>query len=258
MKKYLFIPSINQNIKIEENIFDYKITFTSSLATSISYVKRKKAVDVLVRYDSSAYRSKAKILEYTKNNDFNYFATITIDSKKADISDYDGIRKKICKYFNNIKNRYDSNFKYILVAEKGSRKGRLHFHGLVCISNNKLLKHVKSGLYRNDYLFVNLGANQFKKIDSYTLNCALYLTKYLTKDNIAIELYSRYYFCSKGLNCSKNITHLFDLDSLQSLFNYCCSCGLLSSGRYADTMVVNSDFLFKYLINKNELEKKLA
>lgn len=249
------LPNFKQQVKVEENMFDYKITFSSLILQSLPYREGKKLKDEIIRYDSNLYRAKSKILDYAKNNTFNYFITITVDDKKYDLTNYEEIRKVITKYFNNFKNRYDSEFKYILVAELGSKNNRLHFHGLVYLSNTRNLKHIRNGLYRDMKLFDTLGANQFKKIKDYDISCALYCSKYIEKDNSAVNLYSRYYFCSKGLKTSKNITYLFEEKSLEDLFLYCCSCGLLSNGVYADTIVVTRDFLVNYLVLKNDFNK---
>lgn len=252
------LPNFKQQVKVEENLFDYKITFSSILPQTNTLKGGKKIKDEIVRYDSNLFRAKSKLLDYAKNNKFNYFITITIDDKKYDLENYEVIRKVILKYFNNFKNRYDNEFKYILVAELGSKNKRLHFHGLVNLSNTRNLKHIRNGIYRDMKLFDTLGANQFKKIKDYDIACALYISKYIQKDNTAVNLYSRYYFCSKGLKTSKNITYLFTEKSLEELFLYCCSCGLLSNGLYADTIVVTRDFLVNYLVLKNDFEKVLA
>ena len=258
MNKNFHYPDINQVIKVEENMFDYKITFSSSLPQEVNNSSSKKRDDnLIIRYDASIYRAKSMILDYAKNNIFNYFLTITIDSKKMDPSNYEEIRRVICKYFSNIKHRYDSTFKYILVAEYGGKNKRLHFHGLVYLENKNLLKHVKNGLYRNEKLFSELGANQFKPIVEYNVHCAVYCSKYIEKDNCACNLFNRYYFCSKGLNKSKNITYLFDELSLKHLFTYCASLGLLNSGKYADTMIVNRDFLLNYLVLKADVDSNI-
>lgn len=258
MKKAMQLPNIRNNVKVEENMFDYKITFSSTLPMVQPYRGGSKQKEEIVRYDSNIYRAKAKILDYAKNNIFNYFLTITIDSKKFDLSNYETLRKKISKYFDNIKQQKDSSFKYILVAELGGKNKRLHFHGLIYLENKDLLKHIGRGLYRNEYLFKTFGANQFKPITEYNVSCALYCSKYIEKYNSCINMFNRYYFCSKGLKISKNITFIFDEKSLEDLFIYCCSCGLLSNGTYADTMVVSRDFIIQYLTLKNDFEKVLA
>ena len=249
--------NIKHNVSIKENMFDYKITFSSSLAIDIPINTGGKHNDnLIIRYNSSIYRSKSKILDYAKNNIFNYFVTITLDDKKCNWRDnYDEIQKKICKFFGNFKQRSDNEFRYICVAEMGKiNTKRLHFHLLV-YSTKIELKHIKNGLYRNQWLFDNFGANTWKKINEYNVGCALYITKYMHKSNFACDLFNRYYFCSKGLNVSKDITYIFDEKSLQDLFIYCASCGLLQVGEFCDTMIVSRDFIINYLTIKNEFEK---
>lgn len=110
------------------------------------------------------------------------------------------------KHFNNFKNQYDSEFKYILVAEKGSKNGRLHFHGLIYLTNTRLLKHIGRGIYRDEWFFNEFGANNWQKIKDYNVSCANYICKYITKDEEKSYRYN--YFASHGLNRSMLIAKL--------------------------------------------------
>lgn len=201
----------NIMLRLYKSNFDYKISFVSDLDEtrknrygSIRETNIDPSNDFI---SSSYYRAKSTILDYAKNNNFNYFATITIDDTKFDINQTMLLKRSICKYFNNIKNRLDKAFKYIMVAEKGSENNRLHYHALIYLENTNLLKHIGHGIYRNEKLFQTFGANQFKKINDYNIKCANYISKYIGKDLQERE-YKYSYFCSKGLKRSKLLTSI--------------------------------------------------
>lgn len=162
--------------------------------------------------DSAFYRAKSKILDYAKNNDFNYMFTLTFSNSKVDISNSEYLKKRILKFFANFKDRVCKSFKYIMVPELGEKNQRLHFHGLAyCdIDKSMFLKYVKYDfkhgypLYRFEKLFNDCGSNTWIPIKEYNHSCAMYITKYITKDNyLKCTEYKCNYFCSKGLNTSK-------------------------------------------------------
>lgn len=124
----------------------------------------------------SLSRTKRNIREIALSNDFEYFATITVASEKADRFNLDECQEKLRKIFKKLK-RKNKNFAYIFITEK-HKDGAFHFHGLVrgledfYINNNNYLSHSA---------FDALGFNSFSKIKSY-IKCCNYITKYITKD----------------------------------------------------------------------------
>ena len=196
-------------IKLYSSKFDYKVVFCSSYLSKNRGVfnledKELYPIDNESKVDSAFYRAKSKILDYAKNNEFNYFSTITIDNNKFDITDTLNLKKKILKYFSNFRERVDKFFRYILVPELGKKNKRLHFHGLIYLSDKSNLKHIGKGIYRNEWLFENFGANNWQPIKQYNVQCANYLCKYITKESyVNAKEYKYNYFCSKGLKISQ-------------------------------------------------------
>lgn len=76
----------------------------------------------------SIKRGIDKIYDIAMCNDFDYFITFTLDSKKVDRYDYNEICKKLKNWLNNGTKRY--NLKYLIVPEL-HKDGAVHFHGLV-------------------------------------------------------------------------------------------------------------------------------
>lgn len=140
----------------------------------------------------SLSRSKSTIKSICLSNDFEYFATITVNSLNCDrfsLTSCQEKMKKICKKIQ----RKNKNFKYIYITEK-HKDGAFHFHGMV--KGLKLYKN-NNGYFSN-HDFDTLGYNSFSAIKSYN-KCCNYITKYITKNCIKNED-NQIYFCSRGLN----------------------------------------------------------
>ncbi len=147
-------------------------------------------------------RARVAVVDLALCNDFDYFGTITFDSKKVgnDLNFPQLMKDRIADLFDNYKQTSAFDFKYILVPEYGAKKGRLHFHFIV------------SGLNKED-LFINekshldwhltsdrFGFTQITKIKGTRLDrvrVAKYCAKYLSKDSI--KICNHRYFASKGL-----------------------------------------------------------
>lgn len=74
----------------------------------------------------SLSRTKRNIREIALSNDFEYFATITVASEKADRFNLDECQEKLRKIFKKLK-RKNKNFAYIFITEK-HQNGAFHFH----------------------------------------------------------------------------------------------------------------------------------
>lgn len=157
----------------------------------------------------SLSRTKRNIKEICLCNDFEYFATITVNSKNADrfsLQDCQELIKKICHKLK----RKNFEFKFLFITEK-HKDGAFHFHGLV----KGLELYVNSNGYYSSYDFDNVGYNSFSKIQDYN-KCCTYITKYITKQCIRNDS-GQVYFCSRGL---KKASEYYMLDTdLKKLFN---------------------------------------
>ena len=93
----------------------------------------------------SLSRTKRNIREIALCNEFTHFATLTVDSLKADRFSLEECQKKLKKTLEKIK-RKNKDFKYIFITEK-HKNGAFHFHGLVkCMDND---------FYKNDFGYLS-------------------------------------------------------------------------------------------------------
>lgn len=142
---------------------------------------------------SSLSRTKRNIRELALCNDFEYFATFTVNSEKCDRYSLNDVQDKLKKVLHKIK-RNNKDFAFLIITEK-HKDGAFHFHGLVkgitdlYINDNGYLS---SKIFNND-----LGFNSFSKIKDYT-KCCNYILKYITKDCIK-NSHNQIYISSRGL-----------------------------------------------------------
>ena len=126
-------------------------------------------------------------------NDFEYFATFTVNSEKCDRYSLNEVQDKLKKVLHKIK-RKNKNFAFLIITEK-HRDGAFHFHGLVKGITDL---YVNNNGYLSSMIFDNeLGFNSFSKIKDYT-KCCNYITKYITKDCIK-NSHNQIYISSRGL-----------------------------------------------------------
>lgn len=145
---------------------------------------------------------KARITLESHYHKFNYFVTFTLAPENVDkfckssnptLPDIDKCKREFRKYFDRIRKTYGyMPFKHLIVSEKGSKKERLHFHGILFsdiplfgeeypLTFSWMLRHVQQWFAMNDQLskpwkhgFATIGFCEPRTIS--------YVTKYITKD----------------------------------------------------------------------------
>ena len=141
----------------------------------------------------SLSRTKRNIRELALCNDFEYFATFTVNSEKCDRYVLNDVQDKLKKILHKIK-RNNKDFAFLIITEKHT-DGAFHFHGLV-----KGIKdlYVNENGYFSSRIFDNeLGFNSFSKIIDY-VKCCNYIIKYISQDCIK-NSHNQIYISSRGL-----------------------------------------------------------
>lgn len=147
----------------------------------------------------SLARTKQKIYDIVRNQEWEYFVTLTFDGKKVNRYDYAVCSKKLSQWINNVRKKVPL-LKYMFVPEK-HKDGAIHFHGI--ISNSDGLKLMDSGKRDHGRIIYNIGNYKlgFSTATKVKNNAAVvrYITKYITKE-VEIEAKGRKrYWCSKFL-----------------------------------------------------------
>lgn len=150
----------------------------------------KKAMDNIVK-------TRSKIYDIARANEWNYFITLTFNKRKADRYDYGECVKKISKFMRNFKLRNKvncPNFRYLIIHEK-HEDGAYHWHGLIYLEDEMLLKKavyplghkrggkpiLKKGKQVYNWSKYNHGYSTVTKIQNLEATCK-YILKYVTKD----------------------------------------------------------------------------
>lgn len=162
--------------------------------------------------DVSLKRTRKKVYDYAKSNEWQWFVTFTFSPDKVNRYDYDECTKYLSKWFNNLK-RSSPALSYLVVPEQ-HKDGAYHFHGLFSGINERQIvwtgKYVVKRVRGLRSKFVRT-KEKIYKIGSYKLGwmtatrvremekVTSYITKYITKDMLNGLHGRKRYWCSRNL-----------------------------------------------------------
>lgn len=200
-------------------------------------------------------KTRNKIFDIARSNEFNYFITLTYNSAKCDRYDFTECSKKVRQFMNNFGKRHKEDcpdFKYLLVHEQ-HKDGAYHYHGLVYIQNPDLLKYdsVRSKQYANSHHGQKLyiynwsnwrnGFSTVSKIDNQEA-CRKYILKYISKNiDEDYQKGQRHFYYSQ--NCAKPVVESLMTDN-QMLYLYDEIYDSDRSTGYESTVEKIDDMLF--------------
>lgn len=162
--------------------------------------------------DVSLKRTKKKVYDYAKSNEWEWFVTFTFSPDKVNRYNYDECTKYLSKWFNNLK-RSSPALSYLVVPEQ-HKDGAYHFHGLFSGINERQIvwtgKYVIKRVRGLRSKFVRT-KEKIYKIGSYKLGwmtatrvremekVTSYIIKYITKDMLNGLHGRKRYWCSRNL-----------------------------------------------------------
>lgn len=185
--------------------FNLKVTYLNDYV-KITSVKLKGVSDKskvfsysnnLEKNKSNLVRAKNTITDLALANDFQYFFTLTFNTK-FDRFNLDYLRHQWKKQLRLIRDNYNIDLKYLIVPEQ-HKNGAWHFHGFMTKEIENCFKFNEYG-----YIYIKeleyLGFHNFQKIEKKE-RIASYVTKYVSK-NLAkgINGWKHSYFASVGLS----------------------------------------------------------
>lgn len=120
--------------------------------------KKKKVRETIPddeRWIPNLIRAKNMIEEYALCNDWDYFATLTIDADKLARSDLENFRKKLAQMIRDLRRNDGADIEYLLVPELhpvALKDGRTewHLHGLLKIPEKYLVPFENRRIYGKD------------------------------------------------------------------------------------------------------------
>lgn len=172
----------------------------------------------------SMKRTKGKVFNYARCNDWDWFVTFTFSPDKVNRYDYDECIKKIKPWLDNVR-RSSPSLSYLVVPER-HKDGAWHFHGLFSGLNESQI--VWSGKYVIKRKWM-LGRSQYVRtkekiyrFGSYKLGwmtatavrekerVTSYITKYITKELCDSSYGRKRYWCSRNLLLPEEETFRMD------------------------------------------------
>lgn len=140
--------------------------------------------------EKSLKRTKQVVYDIARNNDWDWFITLTFNPQKVNSFDYIETAEAVKHYTRHL--HYNGN-QWLLVPEL-HESGRIHFHGLIK-GNLAVVDSGINGIYNiTDY---ELGFTTASKIQSHC-RVASYIAKYLTKE-LSVPKGKKRYWASRGL-----------------------------------------------------------
>lgn len=190
--------------------------------------------------EKSMKRTRAKVLDYARCNEWEWFVTFTFSHHKVNRYDYDECTKKLGKWLNNLR-RSSPTLTYLVVPER-HKDGAYHFHGLFSgISEKQIVwtgKYVVKRVRGPRSRFLRT-SDKIYKIGSYKLGwmtatrvrdnerVTSYITKYITKDMLEGLQGKKRYWCTRNLLLP--VEEVYNLDESE---RFILSCELEESARF--------------------------
>lgn len=170
-------------------------------------------------------QTKNSIYDIARSNEWDWFITITFDRNKTDSSDYDIVVCRLKYFLNNLQKRQCPNLKYLIVPELHADGKHYHFHGL--LANCDGINFSYSG--KNDrkskkpiYNILNwkLGFTTATQVGD-TQRVSSYITKYITKECVAVLKNKKRYYTSHNVNRPQIDYCVCNKDEFEQMYGDC-------------------------------------
>ena len=257
------INKISHNTKVKQYPNgSYKMTVASKpvfkeqgfeLSECYHKVSKPKNLNNTPR-DDSIRRAIERVFDIVRLNQFSYFVTLTLDSKKVNRFDFKNLNNKLRPFLSNLVQR--SNLNYVLIPEYHKKDKAIHFHGLfsgdIKLVNSGTVKakghkrpikietaklyHIALEECQTVYNLPQwkLGFSTAVKTNNNYNAISFYMTKYITKD--VQKIFGKFYFAG-GKDLKRNAPYfLTDTDYNEFLSDNEVYCPIIdTSFKYFDS-----------------------
>ncbi len=185
------------------------------------------------KLSANVRRAKNTVYEIALCNNFEYFATFTIDGGRFPRDDLHGFYKKLGKWLSNYRRKTGRKIDYLLIPELHKDGKNWHMHGLLSGLPESELKRfgptAPKALRMKGYLNWPAYAEKFGfcSLDRVRDGSAVsaYVTKYITKDvgRCVTEVGAHMYYCSQGLKRKERICRMsveLEEEEIEHLFDF--------------------------------------
>lgn len=174
------------------------------------------------RAESNISRAKRRIREIALCNEWDWFATLTIDPDKYNRTNLESYYKDFADWLHRRADRGLAKVRYIVVPELHADKVSYHMHALLAGVPADELGVVNGRLNWLPY-YEKFGFSLLEPIEDAT-RCAMYMSKYITKDlGTAVQTNGQLYRASKGLARGKVLAAHDDLTDADGYADALCA-----------------------------------
>jgi hypothetical protein len=199
----------------------FKLTNLRILRTSgiedDHHLKRAKGTVNDEKLSVNISRGKAAVMELARCNNWDYFATFTLDPKKYNRTDLERYRKDLSQWLRDQGKKLGRTIKYLLIPELHHDGKSWHMHGFIMglpdderrefTLDEKLPIKMRQKLLEGDILYdwdayrEKFGFVSMERIKNREA-CSKYVTKYISQEleKTITELNAHMYYCSQGLS----------------------------------------------------------
>ena len=198
----------------------------------------------------SVSRTRRRIYNIAISVDWKYFVTFTFSPQKVDRYSYSDVSKVMGLFLDNLR-MLKPNIQYLLVPEL-HKDGAYHFHGLF---NDNLPVDYAGFFHHQDVFHVrdfDFGFTDCTLVES-TVRISRYITKYITKDLVAVPFCKkRYWYSRSTIELVKPLQFFINLAGFkdflrrkkdETIFKFKVSDGYISFSDYYITDIFWDDFV---------------
>lgn len=199
-----------KDTKIEQLVFEYPNQVIGYMLHDSNDEESKRR---------SYRRTKTKVLDMSKCNNWEWFFTLTFNPEKVDSFDYEQVTSKLSNWFIQMR-RKCPDMKYLVVPEQ-HESGRWHFHGLFENVENMVFvdsgKRDKKGRVIYNVGNYRLGFSTATKIEDVN-KASNYIAKYITKEMCDVTKGKKRYWNSRNVQLPEVIDYL--IEGKQDMIDY--------------------------------------
>lgn len=201
--------------KTNQSIFD------DSESSSLRAIYKNAPSDEKRSIENSRKRTIQSIYNIARSNDWEWFVTFTFDPQKINSSDFDTVSSVLNDWLSNMRKRYCSDLRYLLVPELHKDGLKYHFHGVFSDIGN--LTMIDSGITQNNIKIYNLlqyrlGFSTCSIVQD-SKRVSSYITKYITKELCFHTKFKKRYWSSRNLNKPEEYFLNIPRDELDMMLN---------------------------------------
>lgn len=199
--------------RYEGDLMENPFTGVEEMIRDLDEMEKRRAESIRC----SLYRTKSKIYQLARGEDWEWFITFTFDGSKIDRYSYDECSAFLSGWLQRIRCKhleFDFDLKYMVVPEQ-HKDGAWHFHGIFANVSADIMDLYKAP-WHDDYR-VRAYKKGFSTAEPVKDQLAVsnYISKYITKDLVSVTRGKKRYWHTRNLHLPDR--YLLDMNSMPQI-----------------------------------------